>query len=90
MKFIVHWQFAPDAYQPMVARFLDSGGLPPKGIELLGRWHGMSGRGFAIVSTSDDRALFTWRAQWSDLLHLEIAPCLEDAEAGAVLAAMRG
>lgn len=89
MKFIVHWQFAPDAYPPMMARFLANGGMPPKGIELLGRWHGMSGHGFAIVATSDDRALFEWRAQWSDLLRLEIAPCLDDAEAGAVLAAMR-
>jgi hypothetical protein len=32
--------------------------------------------------------MFTWRAQWSDLLEMTVTPCLEDADAGAVLAAM--
>jgi hypothetical protein len=61
---------------------------PPKGVTLVGRWHGMSGQGVAILESNDPKAMFELRAQWSDLLDLSITPCLEDADAGAVLAAM--
>jgi len=86
MKYIVSWNFAQGTYNAAVARFLETGGAPPKGVEMLGRWHGMSGQGFAIAQTKDAKALYLWMAQWSDLLALAITPCLEDADAGEVLA----
>jgi hypothetical protein len=45
----------------------------------------MSGRGFAIVETTDAMALFAWVTEWSDLLPMDTTPRLEDADAGAVL-----
>jgi hypothetical protein len=57
-------------------------------VKILGRWHGMSGQGVAISESEDPKAMFEWRAQWGDLLEMTVTPCLEDADAGAVMAAM--
>ena len=56
---------------------------------MLGRWHGMNGRGFAIAETNDAKALYSWFAGWIDVLQLEITPCVEDADAGAVLQSLK-
>jgi Protein of unknown function (DUF3303) len=85
MKYIVTWTLPQATFNTALARFLEAGGLPPADVKLLGRWHGMSGRGFAIVETTDARALYAWVVEWSDLLAIETTPCLEDAEAGTVL-----
>ncbi|HRH87752.1 MAG TPA: DUF3303 family protein [Rubrivivax sp.] len=88
MKYVLDWNLPHATYNAAVARFLETGGAPPKGVTLLGRWHGMSGRGFAILESDDAKALFEMVAQWSNLLDLNLTPCLEDADAGAVLAGM--
>ena len=87
MKFIVSWSLPPATYRPAVARFLESGGMPPAGVKLIGRWHGMSGEGFAVVETIDPKALYAWIAEWSEFLPLQTTPALEDADAGQVLGA---
>lgn len=88
MKYLLIWNLPHGTFKATVARFLETGGAPPKGVEMLGRWHGMSGQGVAIMESSDAKALYEWRNQWSDLLEMSLTPCLEDADAGAVLAAM--
>jgi hypothetical protein len=85
MRYIVSWTLAPATFDVAIARFLKAGGMPPAGVKLIGRWHGMSGRGFAIVEATDAKALYAWVVEWSDLLTLETTPCVEDADAGAVL-----
>ena len=72
-----------------MARFLEAGGLPPAPVELIERWHGMSGEGFAVVETSDGKALYAWVAEWSEFLPLKTTPCLEDADASAVLKSLK-
>ncbi len=89
MKFIVSWAHPPATYHAAVDRFLEAGGLPPESVQLIGRWHGMSGRGFAVVETSDAKALYRWVAEWGDVLPIETTPCLEDADAGAVLQSLK-
>lgn len=88
MKYIVSWTLPQGTYSAAVARFLETGGAPPKGVELLGRWHGMNGQGFAIAESSDAKAMYLFQAQWADLLAIAVTPCLEDADAGAVLASL--
>ena len=88
MKFLVSWSLPQATFRPAVARFLQGGGAPPAGVKLIGRWHGMSGFGFAVVETTDAKALYAWVAEWSEYLPLQTTPVLEDADAGAVLAAM--
>jgi hypothetical protein len=89
MKYIVSWDLPPGTFNAAVARFLGTGGMPPASVKMIGRWHGMSGRGFAIVETTDAKGLYAWFATWSDLLNLQTTPCLEDADAGAVLATIK-
>jgi len=89
MKYIVSWQLPQATFNAAVARFLQSGGQPPAGVKMLGRWHGMSGAGLAIAETNDLKALYSWVAEWSDLLPMQVTPCLEDADAGAVLGALK-
>jgi Protein of unknown function (DUF3303) len=88
MKYILSWTLPQATYGAAVARFLKTGGVPPQGVEMLGRWHGMNGQGFAIVEASDAKALYLFHAQWVDVLPLAVTPCVEDADAGAVLASL--
>jgi len=88
MKYMLIWNLPSGTFKPAVARFLETGGAPPKGVTMLGRWHGMSGQGVAILESDDPKAVFELRAQWSDVLDMSVTPCLEDADAGAVLAAL--
>ena len=88
MKFITSWQVPPSTNRAIVARFLETGGAPPPGVKMLGRWHGMSGQGFCVSECDDPKAMYLWLAQWSDLMPMSVTPCLEDADAGAVLASM--
>ena len=88
MKFLVSWSLPQATFRPAVARFLQGGGVPPAGVKMIGRWHGMSGFGFAVVETTDAKALYAWVAEWAEFLPMQTTPVLEDADAGAVLAAM--
>jgi hypothetical protein len=89
MKYIVSWSLPQGTYSAAVARFLQTNGLPPEGVTLIGRWHGMSGTGFAIAETTDAKALYAWIVEWSDVLPIQTTPCLEDAEAGEVLQSLK-
>lgn len=89
MQFVVSWSLPQATYRTAVTRFLQNGGLPPAGVKMIGRWHGMSGKGFAVVETTDPKALYAWVAEWSEFLPLETTPVLEDADAGAVLQSLQ-
>jgi hypothetical protein len=89
MQFIVKWSIPKGSVADAEARFLKSGGGPPEGVKMVGRWHGMSGGGVLIAETNDAKALYAWLGYWNDLLEFETTPCLEDADAGAVLAALK-
>jgi hypothetical protein len=88
MKFLVSWSLPQNTYRPAIGRFLQNGGTPPAGVTLIGRWHGMSDKGCAVVETTDAKALYAWMAEWSEFLPIETTPVLEDADAGAVLGAL--
>ena len=89
MKFVVSWSLPQATYNAATERFLKTGGMPTAAVKVIGRWHGMSGKGFAVVETSDPKALYAWCAEWSEFLPIETTPCLEDADAGEVLAGMK-
>lgn len=89
MKFIVTYSIPKASVVESQERFLKSGGAPPEGVKMIGRWHGMSGGGVLIAETNDAKALYTWLNGWTDLLEFETTPCLEDAEAGEVMAATK-
>lgn len=84
MKFMVTWKIAPAQMAPAVARFLKTGGLPPKGLKMLGRWQG-AGVGFALADCKDGKLLYEWVSEWSDHLDMTVCPVVEDREAASVL-----
>jgi hypothetical protein len=89
MKFTVKWNIPKGSVVDAEARFLQTGGMPPADVKMIGRWHGMSGGGVLIAETSDAKALYSWLSYWNDLLEFETTPCLDDAEAGEVLASQK-
>jgi Protein of unknown function (DUF3303) len=68
------------------ARFLETGGQPPKGVKLLGRWTkvDMSG-GYDLLETDNPEALADMAVEWNDLLDIQIIPVLEDQSTAAVV-----
>lgn len=89
MKFIVSWTLPKASVAAAEARFLSTGAPPPAGVKMLGRWHGMSGGGVLIAETDDAKALYSWIAYWGDLLEFQTTPCVEDAQAGEVMAGLK-
>jgi hypothetical protein len=89
MKFIVKYNIPKGSVVDSEERFLKTGGAPPEGVKMIGRWHGMSGGGVVIAETSDAKALYSWLSHWNDLLEFETTPCVEDAEAGEVIAGVK-
>jgi hypothetical protein len=88
MKFMMTFDWKPDAQarSEAIARFRKSGGLPPQGAKLLGRWTraDISG-GYDLLESDDPQALAQFALMWSDLMHVEITPVLEDAQLAEVL-----
>ncbi len=90
MHFLTIWTFRPDQTNRTLARFDETGALPPDGVTMLSRWHDLAGgRGFAIFETDDPVAIASWCRQWNDLLSFEVIPVVDDEQRAAALAALR-
>jgi len=86
MKFIVQWSALPTAESSVIERFMKTGGQPPEGVKMLGRWHAVGGvHGFAIVEADDTRGIAALALDWGDLLTMSISPAMTDEELGAAL-----
>ncbi len=88
MKFMLTFAIKPETKgrDEAIARFKKTGGQPPKGVKLLGRWTAadFSG-GFDLLETDDAKALTEFSLMWSDLMELRLVPVIEDAQLGEVL-----
>ena len=69
-----------------IARFQKTGGLPPEGVRLLGRWTkaDLSG-GFDLLETEDSKKLIEFAYMWSDLMDLSVFSVSEDNEISEAL-----
>lgn len=69
-----------------IARYKKTGGQPPHGVQLLGRWINadFSG-GVTLLESNDPQALTEYSLMWSDLVELKIVPVLDDRELSSVL-----
>ncbi len=88
MKFICYFSWEPDREKQAEAirRFRATGGQPPAGAKLLGRWIRADFTGGVVLLESDDpKALTGFSLMWSDTMELEIVPVLEDQELLEVL-----
>jgi Domain of unknown function (DUF3303) len=88
MKHMATFSIKPEAKgrDEAIARFKATGGQPPKGAKLLGRWTSadFSG-GFVLLESGSTAALTEFSLMWTDLMELKIVPVLEDAELGEML-----
>ena len=88
MKFMMTFDWSPDtaARSEAVSRFRKTGGLPPKGATLLGRWTraDFSG-GFDLLESENPEALAEFALMWNDVMQLRIVPVLEDGALAQVL-----
>jgi hypothetical protein len=86
MKFILTFTLPPATRDAAIARFLETGGQPPPGVRLLGRWTQLDLRGgFVLLESEDLQALTAFAHGWSDVVELTMAPVLEDRELAEVL-----
>ena len=91
MLFMVIWTFKPSAAEDAIARFSETGGLPPDGVTMVSRYHVIGGnRGFAVAESDDPIAMGSWTRQWNDLLSFEVIPVVDDAGIQQILASRSG
>ena len=86
MKFMITYEISPENRSTSGKRFLETGGGPPAGVTMLGRWHKAAGlAGFVLCESSDAEAISNWCYDWNDLLKFEVAPVIDDEQAGRTL-----
>jgi len=91
MLFIISWTGRPEHRDATFARFAKTGGPPPAGVKMIGRWH-MVGRfaGVAIAEASDPVLMQKWALDWNDLMTMDVCPVLIDEQAAPLIAAVIG
>jgi hypothetical protein len=57
MKFMVTWTIAPSQQKESTTRFVQTGGWPPQGVKMLGRWHGPS-MGFVLAEGNGMKPIY--------------------------------
>lgn len=86
MKFMMIFTFESRGRDEAIARFKRTGGRPPKGATLLGRWTAADlSSGFDLLESDDVKALTEFALMWSDLMAVRIVPVVEDTELSEVL-----
>lgn len=87
MKFIVTYSFKPDSSRDeAIGRFKKTGGVPPKGIRLVGRWTAADlSHGMCLCESDDAKAMTEFALWWTDCIELRCVPVVDDAELTDVL-----
>jgi Protein of unknown function (DUF3303) len=86
MQCLLTFSIPPATRDAAISRFLATGGQPPPGVRLLGRWTQLDLCGGVVLLESDDpQALTAFAHAWSDVVELTLAPVLEDQAMMAVL-----
>jgi hypothetical protein len=88
MLFLISWHGEPAQRDGAMRRFLQTGGQPPAGVNLLGRWHAVGAiKGVAIAECDDPALIGKWALEWNDLFEMDVSAALDDAQMGPLLAA---
>jgi hypothetical protein len=86
MKFILTFTLPPETQEAAIARFLATGGQPPPGVTLLGRWTRLDlCGGVVLLESGDPQALTAFAREWIDVVEMTLSPVLEDRELAEVL-----
>ena len=86
MKYMIAFPLSADTFEERTARFLETGGSPPEGVTMLGRWHSLGlDQAFVLAETDDPKGIYKWISQWADLVEFEVVPVIEDEDAAPIL-----
>jgi len=86
MIFVSTWSYTPENRAAIEARFQETGGGPPEGVKMLGRWHAVGqGKGVVVAEADDPAAIATWFHDWSDLMSFDTYPALDDEAVAKVI-----
>ena len=81
MLFMITYSFRPEHRNAAQTRFKSTGGGPPPGAKMLGRWHQVAGlSGFVLCESSDPVAIGKWTQEWTDLLTFDVIPVANDED----------
>ena len=86
MLFHASYTYSTEDRDAVHERFKQTGGAPPNGVAMVGRWHSAEGNcGFLVAETDDATALSRWLQEWTDLITFEVTPVLTDEQFGEVI-----
>ncbi len=86
MRFMLTFALKAERRDEAISRFKKTGGQPPKGARLLGRWTAADfSSGFDLLESDDATALTEFALMWSDLMDLRLVPVVEDGELAETL-----
>ena len=86
MLFKLAWTHSPEARNETIKKFMETGGMPPEGVELLSRYHNLDGTGgFAILESTSAAALADYALDWNGLIKIEIIAIMDDETITSVL-----
>lgn len=87
VKYLCNYAWTASSQQTeAIRRFKETGGQPPKGVTLLGRWTRADFMGGVVLLESEDaRALTQFSLAWSDVMSLQIVPVVDDKDLMEVL-----
>ena len=86
MIYVIAWTFKPEHRDAVQARFRQTGGLPPEGAKMVGRWNGIGvNKGVCIAESDDPMAVARWGQAWSDLMTFDVYPALTDQDMAKLL-----
>tara|TARA_A200000113_G_scaffold185207_1_gene171969 strand:- start:574 stop:849 length:276 start_codon:yes stop_codon:yes gene_type:complete len=86
MLFKLAWTHTPQARNETIKKFMETGGMPPEGVELISRYHNLDGTGgFAILESTNASALADYALDWNGLIKIEITTIMDDDTITSVL-----
>ena len=86
MLFTIGYTITPNARDASIKKFLQTGGMPPEGIQMLSRYHNVDGSGGIAVCETDDAALLaSFALDWTGLMDIKITPVVEDDTMGGIM-----
>jgi len=86
MLFKLAWTHTTEARNETIKKFMETGGMPPEGVELISRYHNVDGTGgFAILESTSAAALADYALDWNGLIKIEITAIMDDETITTVL-----
>ena len=85
MVYVCVWSYPPERRNEIQARFNETGGPPPEGVKMVGRWHGIC-KGVCVSESDSYEAIAKWAQDWSDLMSMDIYPVLDDGAMAKLMA----